>query len=217
MTVVGRAVPDGHQLAIFDYGLGMTTEELAEANRRLAEVSAFDRESNKMLGFQVVARLAARYDVKVMLTTTPGGNGVTAIVRLPRSILEVIASPGSGAGQVPANVADRLSEPLPTTAASQARVSDSMAPAGRAPMDMSSTASAYAPAAPTMAAAPMSPMDNALATTEAGLTRRVRGAQLPDLGSAPADTGSRPPDEIRNTLASLQRGVDQGRRRTGDS
>lgn len=213
VTVVGRAVPDGHQLAIFDYGLGMTTEELAEANRRLAEVAAFDRESNKMLGFQVVARLAARYDIKVMLTTTPGGNGVTAIVRLPKSILEVIASPGSGAGQVPPAVADRLSEPLPTSSAA-ARSADSMATAGRGPAEMSSS---FAPAAPSMAqAATMSPMDNALGTTDAGLTRRVRGAQLPDLGSAPTDTGSRPPDEVRNTLASLQRGVDQGRKRLGD-
>ena len=78
VTVVGRAVPDGHQLAIFDYGLGMTTEDMAAANERLNQVSSFDRESSKMLGFQVVARLAARHDIKVMLTTTPGGSGVTA-------------------------------------------------------------------------------------------------------------------------------------------
>lgn len=38
VTVVGRAVPDGHQLAIFDYGLGMPADELAEANRRLNQV-----------------------------------------------------------------------------------------------------------------------------------------------------------------------------------
>ena len=88
MTVVGRAVPDGHQLAIFDYGLGMSADDLADANRRLNEVGSFDRESNRMLGFQVVARLAARHDVKVMLTTTPGGTGVTAIIRLPKSVLE---------------------------------------------------------------------------------------------------------------------------------
>ena len=92
-----------------------------------------------------------------------------------------------------------------------------MAAVGRAPLDMDANAQAFAPAAPTMAAAPISPMDNALAMTDAGLTRRVRGAQLPDLGSAPTDTGSRPPDEIRNTPASLQRGVDQGRKRSGDS
>ena len=92
VTVVGRAVPDGHQLAIFDYGLGMAAEDLADANRRLNQVSSFDRESNKMLGFQVVARLAARHQVKVMLTTTPGGTGVTAIVRLPKSILEAVGT-----------------------------------------------------------------------------------------------------------------------------
>ncbi|MEI7547799.1 MAG: ATP-binding protein, partial [Actinomycetota bacterium] len=123
VTVVGRAVPDGHQLAIFDYGLGMTTEELAEANRRLNQVSAFDRESNKMLGFQVVARLAARYDIKVMLTTTPGGNGVTAIVRLPKALLEIVGTVGTN---TPAPVVDvptvsqRFNEPLSQTSAGSA-------------------------------------------------------------------------------------------------
>ncbi|MEQ1703180.1 MAG: HAMP domain-containing protein, partial [Ilumatobacteraceae bacterium] len=114
VTVVGRAVPDGHQLAIFDYGLGMTADELADANRRLNQVSSFDRESNKMLGFQVVARLAARHDIKVMLTTTPGGSGVTAIVRLPKSILEVVAAPGNAGNplvDVP-SMGERLSSPL---------------------------------------------------------------------------------------------------------
>ena len=43
------------------------------------------------------------------------------------------------------------------------------------------------------------------AVTAAGLTRRVRGAQLPDLGIAPLDTGGpREADEVRASLASLQ-------------
>lgn len=211
VTVVGRTVPDGHQLAIFDYGLGMSTEELAEANRRLNEVSSFDRESNKMLGFQVVARLAARYGIKVMLTTTPGGNGVTAIVRLPKSILEVIASPGSGAGAIPPVIAERISEPLPAAAV---RPDDTTLTMVRPTADLATlptTQPAPAidyPSAPTAPAAPV--------TTDAGLTRRVRGAQMPDLGSAPVESGPRPADEVRNTLASLQRGIDLGRQRNNE-
>jgi hypothetical protein len=55
-------------------------------------------------------------------------------------------------------------------------------------------------------------------TTQSGLTKRVRGAQMPELGSSPIeDAPARPADEVRSTLASLQRGVDLGRQRHADS
>jgi hypothetical protein len=55
-------------------------------------------------------------------------------------------------------------------------------------------------------------------TTQSGLTKRVRGAQMPELGSSTVeDATPRPADEVRNTLASLQRGVDLGRQRQADS
>ncbi len=221
VTVVGRAVPDGHQLAIFDYGLGMSTEELAEANRRLNEVSSFDRESNKMLGFQVVARLAARYSINVMLTTTPGGNGVTAIIRLPKAILEVIATPGSGAGPIAPVITERINEPLPTTAKrpDDAQLATMTRPAADlATVQMTSPFAASAmPAMPvTMDFQPTPAEAPAPSTTDAGLTRRVRGAQMPDLGTSPTEAAPRPADEVRNTLASLQRGIDLGRQRKND-
>ncbi|MDO8390724.1 MAG: HAMP domain-containing protein [Actinomycetota bacterium] len=257
VTVVGRAVPDGHQLAIFDYGLGMTPEELDEANRRLNQVSAFDRESNKMLGFQVVARLADRYGIKVMLTTTPGGSGVTAIVRLPKSLLEVVGTLGTNVppvADVP-RVAERLTEPLPVTPAgvgvpgpmlhelstsAPSQMSDEalwaemnrtsaradapdlgqvppMAPLSFAPL------SAHpATDGPTMVALPVAlPAEPAPALapliTDAGLTRRVRGAQMPELGKSAGDAPqARPAEEVRNTLASLQRGIDLGRQRNNE-
>ena len=192
-----------------DYGLGMSPEDLAEANRRLNQVSSFDRESNKMLGFQVVARLAARHDIKVMLTMTPGGNGVTAIVRLPKAILAVVAAPGISAPvlDVPA-MAQRLSEPLPLNASVAAAhameqkptqmTDEAMWEEMKAPQD--------APGVATVAA--LSPTV---------LTKRVRGAQMPDLGSTEIeDAPPRPADEVRETLASLQRGVDLGRQRSHD-
>ncbi len=227
ITVVGRAVPDGHQLAIFDYGLGMTVDEIADANRRLNQVSSFDRESNKMLGFQVVARLAARHDIKVMLTTTPGGNGVTAIVRLPKAIMEVVAAPGTSAPvvDVPA-MAQRLSEPLPlnaSVAAAQAMeqkpmqlTDESLWEEMKAPQAAPSVASDPA-LSPTPVASNGLMMPEPL-TTASGLTKRVRGAQMPELGSTQIeDAPPRPADEVRETLASLQRGVDLGRQRGHDS
>lgn len=254
VTVVGRAVPDGHQLAIFDYGLGMTSEELADANRRLNQVSSFDRESNKMLGFQVVSRLAARHDIKVMLTTTPGGSGVTAIVRLPKSILEVMGAPGTMAPvvDVPA-ITERLSEPLPLTVSVGAAPALHQSPtqmtdealweAMRAPASAStagpitdltptvpltpvpmvteptpSIAEPMVPAAPAPVGSVSPVAQSEPLTTQSGLTKRVRGAQMPEVGSTPMEAPApRPADEVRTTLASLQRGVDLGRQRQADS
>ncbi len=215
VTVVGRAVADGHQLAIFDYGLGMTPEDLADANRRLNQVSSFDRESNKMLGFQVVSRLAARHGVKVMLTTTPGGTGVTAIVRLPKSILEAVGAPGTAPVPVPIvevpAIAQRLSEPFmvqvgpaPTSASFHvpSEISDEALWAAMSP----GTATQQATLQP-----PTLTVEPALLTLD-GLSKRVPGAQLPDLGSPQIETlPVRPADEVRSTLTSLQRGIDLGR------
>jgi hypothetical protein len=195
VTVVGRSVPDGHQLAIFDYGIGMTHEELAEANHRLNQVSSFDRDNNKMLGFQVVSRLAARHGVSVMLTTTPGGTGVTAIVRLPRALMEArSARPDeSRIADLPA-AGEQLTAPLPV------------------PEMALVTAATFEPLLDGERAATLDqPAPNA------GLPKRVRGAQLPDLGSAEADPATvRPADEVRDTLSSLQRGLDLGRQHGTD-
>lgn len=276
VTVVGRAVPDGHQLAIFDYGLGMTPEELADANRRLNQVASFDRESNKMLGFQVVARLAARHEIKVMLTTTPGGTGVTAIVRLPKSILETVGAPGTAAPVADFSAASEklstplpvahvapttslLAEPLPTEMTDEAlwaSMDDAdhaaldrfdapsapfapgapAAPAAEAPIVLPSAPPALhinpvppvvmpsieslgspVPAAAPSPAAGTAPAGHEPITTAAGLTKRIRGAQLPDLGTSTSEiTAVRPADEVRTTLTNLQRGVDLGRSHGAD-
>ena len=68
---------------------------------------------------------------------------------------------------------------------------------------------------PAQAPAP-TPAQAPAPTTAAGLTKRVRGAQLPDLGVAEVDGLTdleRPAEEVRNSLASLQRGTDLGRQR----
>ena len=62
------------------------------------------------------------------------------------------------------------------------------------------------------------PLGTPSLTTQSGLTKRVRGAQMPELGSTQTeDTPARPAEEVRNTLASLQRGVELGRQQRGDS
>ncbi|CAN5619404.1 hypothetical protein BH10ACT2_BH10ACT2_09490 [soil metagenome] len=218
VTVVGRAVPDGHQLAIFDYGLGMAAEDLAEANRRLNQVSSFDRESNKMLGFQVVARLAARHDVKVMLTTTPGGTGVTAIVRLPKSLLETVGAPGMPVPSVdvPA-MAHKLGEPI-TVNPGPAPIA--IPPQVHVPSEMTDDAlwAAMSPAASNGDTHAVTSATTLSAVTSLdALSKRVPGAQLPDLGTPQLEAlPNRGADEVRSTLTSLQRGVELGRHHHSD-
>jgi len=219
VTVVGRAVPDGHQLAIFDYGLGMSAEDLAEANRRLNQVSSFDRETNKMLGFQVVARLAARHQVNVMLTTTPGGTGVTAIVRLPKSILETVGAPGMPVPSVDVSAdAQRLDEPI-NVHAGPAPISKP--PQVHVPTDMTDealwAAMSSAAASNVHGQETSSRMSPTLTPIDA-LSKRVPGAQLPDLGIPQLETlPVRGADEVRSTLTSLQRGVELGRHQWADA
>ena len=240
VTVVGRAVPDGHQLAIFDYGLGMTVDDMVGANERLNQVSAFDRQSHKMLGFQVVARLAARHDIKVMLTTTPGGTGVTAIVRLPKSVLEQSPTPHTARPvDLPAATA-RLTEPLPiVTPVAVAPVSlDGLVPSGVSALQSHDRADplwhAVAPSGSPVAVAhgpealaELSPFASLkpLATASrfahesapSGLTKRVRGAQMPDPGAEATESSvPRGADDVRTTLTNLQNGLDLGRRHSAD-
>src|SRR5262249_35219765 len=54
VMVFGRPYPYGHQIAIVDYGIGMSAEELEAANETLRQHADFDKLSGRMLGFQVV-------------------------------------------------------------------------------------------------------------------------------------------------------------------
>ena len=70
---------------------------------------------------------------------------------------------------------------------------------------------------PVTAVTPVTVAPTAEDPASSGLTKRVRGAQLPDLGSASLDpTPTREAEEVRNTLASLQRGLDLGRQHGTD-
>ena len=80
------ATPHGLNVEIEDRGLGLAREELDELNTRLAEKPEFDLAQSDRLGLFVVARLAARNDIRVTLVPSPYG-GLTAQVNLPASLL----------------------------------------------------------------------------------------------------------------------------------
>ncbi len=79
-------------VSIEDSGIGMSEDDLREANRLLADVPEVDLRRAKLLGFHVVARLSQRYGIAVHLAPTPGG-GLTALVILPTTLLS--ERPGS--------------------------------------------------------------------------------------------------------------------------
>src|SRR5215813_14046364 len=85
VTVRAERVAHGIVVEVEDRGLGMSDEELATANERLANPPEFDLADSDKLGFFVVARLAARHNIKITLRISPYG-GVAAIVLLPHDI-----------------------------------------------------------------------------------------------------------------------------------
>jgi HAMP domain-containing protein len=94
VQVAGQSISSGYVLEIEDRGLGMSDEELVEANERLADPPIVDFALSRMLGLYVVARLAQRYDVKVQLRHSWYG-GIAALVLLPPSLTVQGSAPES--------------------------------------------------------------------------------------------------------------------------
>ncbi|HJU02810.1 MAG TPA: nitrate- and nitrite sensing domain-containing protein, partial [Actinomycetes bacterium] len=86
VQVAGQAVPHGYVIEIEDRGLGMSDEELIQANERLANPPEIDFALSRVLGLYVVGRLGQRHGIKVQLRHSWYG-GVTALTLLPHALL----------------------------------------------------------------------------------------------------------------------------------
>ena len=87
VEIQGRQLPDGYLIAITDQGVGMTVEELAEANSRLRGEGDFIAAPTRYLGHYVVGELARQLSIQVELVPSPLV-GVTARVTLPAALLD---------------------------------------------------------------------------------------------------------------------------------
>ncbi len=105
----GPGRPGGYSIAVVDAGLGMSGEDIASANRRLAGAESFTVAPSKYLGHYVAGNLAARHGIGVHLHSSPG-SGVTATVDLPPRLLTPDDSGQTGAG--PAQHFRRPAAPL---------------------------------------------------------------------------------------------------------
>jgi HAMP domain-containing protein len=86
VQIAGQAVPHGYVIEIEDRGLGMSDDELVEANERLANPPEIDFALSRVLGLYVVGRLGQRHGIKVQLRHSWYG-GVTALTLLPHALL----------------------------------------------------------------------------------------------------------------------------------
>jgi len=80
--VRGDRVSNGYSVEVEDRGLGLQPQEYESYNKVLADPPEFDLADSDRLGLFVVAKLAQRHSIKVLLRRSPFG-GTTAIVFVP--------------------------------------------------------------------------------------------------------------------------------------
>ncbi|XVQ08750.1 nitrate- and nitrite sensing domain-containing protein [Spirillospora sp. CA-255316] len=96
VTVSGQLLSGGGaMLQITDNGVGMSQDELEQANWRLANPPVIDFSAARRMGLFVVGRLAVRHGIRVELRAAQGG-GLTAFVVLPEMVISPSESGGVG-------------------------------------------------------------------------------------------------------------------------
>ena len=201
VDVAGAPVPDGYRLRITDRGVGMADAQLDEANERLRPGTpgpgTSGSASTRLVGLDIVGRLAARHGISVALARGEAG-GVVTTVTVPGSALVPLADLPAPRRPVSALVASAAFLPPRPSPRPVPKLARDTAPAPR-PARPASTE----PASPEPAAAFVRP----------GVPRRVRGAQLPDLGPARDDDPRVAPEagRVRGRLDALQAGLSAAR------
>ena len=103
--VVVSASVTGHgvDVTVTDYGLGMSEDEVADANHKIAHPPVAEIAVSQRLGLFVVGRLAARLGATVELRRGRSAGTVVAVA-LPLSVFEGLAAPEPVADEVAAPV-----------------------------------------------------------------------------------------------------------------
>ncbi|MFI6480122.1 nitrate- and nitrite sensing domain-containing protein [Nonomuraea sp. NPDC050663] len=92
VSVTSNRVDGGSlMLSVTDHGIGMSAEELAQANWRLANPPVVDVSVARRMGLFVVGRLALRHQIRVQLRQQDVG-GLAAMVLLPDRMLTEVAA-----------------------------------------------------------------------------------------------------------------------------
>ncbi|MGA4991139.1 nitrate- and nitrite sensing domain-containing protein [Nonomuraea bangladeshensis] len=94
VTVTSTPAEGGVLVTINDQGIGMSQDELGEANWRLANPPVVDVSVSRRMGLFVVGRLALRHGIRVQLSQRENG-GLSALVMMP----DMLISGGVGVPQ----------------------------------------------------------------------------------------------------------------------
>ncbi|WP_405388398.1 nitrate- and nitrite sensing domain-containing protein [Streptomyces sp. NBC_01102] len=98
VRVTGHALPDGRVLVeIHDTGIGLSPEDLAAINERLASPPTVDVSVSRRMGLFVVGRLSLRHGIRIQLRPSDSG-GTTALVMLPMEVAQGGKQPPSKQG-----------------------------------------------------------------------------------------------------------------------
>ncbi|MEZ3180218.1 nitrate- and nitrite sensing domain-containing protein [Streptomyces pimonensis] len=99
VKVTGHALPDGRALIeIHDTGIGLSPEDLAAINERLAAPPTVDVSVSRRMGLFVVGRLSQRHGIRIQLRPSDSG-GTTALVMLPVDVAQGGKKPQGKPGQ----------------------------------------------------------------------------------------------------------------------
>ncbi|GAA2272599.1 ATPase [Streptomyces ruber] len=97
VRVTATRLPDGRiMIEIHDKGIGLTAEDFADINHRLANPPTVDAAISQRMGLFVVGRLSDRHGIRVQLRPSGETAGTTSLVMLPDAITH-----GGGGEQQP--------------------------------------------------------------------------------------------------------------------
>jgi signal transduction histidine kinase len=88
VEIVGHRSATGYTISVSDQGIGMSADQLSEANNQLARPPLVGLALSRSLGFIVIGRLSSRFGITVRMTPSSSG-GVTALVTLPGDLVTV--------------------------------------------------------------------------------------------------------------------------------
>ncbi|MGC5344468.1 nitrate- and nitrite sensing domain-containing protein [Streptomyces sp. DT171] len=87
VRVNATRLPDSRvMIEIHDKGIGLTAEDFADINHKLANPPTVDAAVSQRMGLFVVGRLAGRHDIRVQLRPSGEQAGTTSLVMLPDAI-----------------------------------------------------------------------------------------------------------------------------------
>ncbi|WP_326846816.1 sensor histidine kinase [Streptomyces kaniharaensis] len=94
VLVNATRLPDGRVLVeIHDKGIGLTADDFAEINEKLAEPPTVDATISRRMGLFVVGRLSQRHDIRVQLRPSGESAGTTSLVMLPPFVTQAGSAP----------------------------------------------------------------------------------------------------------------------------